>query len=130
MTSFLVISLGAIAGANLRYWLGEWAAVWGLDRFGVALPYGTFLVNVLGSLLLGVLVALLAGRAELSPYPRLLLGVGFLGSFTTFSSFSADTLLLLAGGRTWSALGNVAANNILGILCAFLGFRLGVNLAG
>ena len=84
MNRFLLISVGAVLGANARYLVSLWAA----GRFGADFPYGTLIVNVSGSLVLGVLVGLLSGRLALPEELRFLLGIGFLGAYTTFSSFS------------------------------------------
>jgi CrcB protein len=116
----LWISLGAVAGANARYWAGLWAA----DRFGVGLPYGTLLVNITGCLVLGFLITLGSGRIGLSQEVRLLIAIGFLGSYTTFSSFAVETLTLVQSGAWMRGLVNFAANNGLGLLAAWLGATL------
>jgi len=118
---YLFIALGAAAGANARYLAGVWAG----DHFGAAFPAGTLLVNVTGSLILGFLAALAGGRLALSPELRLLLAVGFLGSYTTFSSFTVESLALTQEGGLWAALVNVAGNNLLGLAAAAAGFYLG-----
>ena len=120
------IAIGAAIGANARYWLGEWIVQWGTERFGVVLPYGTFFVNVLGSLLLGLLVGVgLSWQGRMPASYRYLLAIGFLGSYTTFSSFSVESLLLIESGQWAFAIGNLLANNLFGLLCALLGLRLG-----
>jgi CrcB protein len=124
LSKIITIALGAALGANARYWLGEWSAL----RFGNSFPYGTLLVNVMGSFFLGLIVSLLiqwGANSSLTPSVRLFLAVGFLGSFTTFSSFSVETLLLLEQGRLILALTNILTNNIVGLILAFSGYRLG-----
>jgi len=118
---FLYIALGAAAGANARYLVGLWAA----DRFGAAFPAGTLVVNVTGSLMLGVLYALAGSRLDISPELRLLAAVGFLGSYTTFSSYTVESLALLQEGGLWAAAANVAGNNLLGLGAAVLGYSIG-----
>lgn len=120
MNRFLLISIGAVFGANARYLVGVWAA----GRFGADFPYGTLLVNVIGSFVLGLLIGALAGRLNVPEDLRFLVGVGFLGAFTTFSSYSVETFVLLRERSAWYALLNVAANNGGGLLAAFLGLLL------
>ena len=117
MNRFLLISIGAVLGANARYLVSLWAA----GRFGADFPYSTLIVNVTGSFALGLLVGLLSGRLALPEELRFLIGIGFLGAYTTFSSFSVETMTLLREQSAWYALLNVMANNVVGILAAFLG---------
>jgi CrcB protein len=117
---YLLISLGAILGANARYLVG----LWSVERFGSGLPLGTLLVNVTGSFILGFLYSALDGRLSLPSDLRFFLGVGFLGAYTTFSSFSVETLALARTSSTLLALANLFANNLLGLGAAFLGLLL------
>jgi len=120
MNRFLAISLGAIAGANARYWLGSW-----LDRAApTGLPMGTFVVNVTGSLFLGFFVVLSTERLAVSPEWRLSIAVGFLGSYTTFSTFSVETWRLAADGSWPLALLNVLTTVAVGFAGAWLGGHL------
>ena len=96
-------------------------------RFGSAFPYGTLFVNVSGSFLMGLLIGvlpLLPRGALLPENLRFLLTVGFLGGFTTFSSFSMETLTLLQGANALSALWNVLANVAFGVAAAWAGLLL------
>lgn len=126
MNRFLLIAVGAALGANLRYLLGVWAG----GRFGADFPYGTFIVNITGSFALGFLLSLGTGRLQLSPDARLLLAVGFLGSFTTFSSITVESMSLWRDAGLWPGLLNVAGNNLVGLLAAFLGITLARWLQG
>lgn len=117
MHPILWISAGAILGANARYWIGLWAT----RHMGMGFPYGTLLVNTSGSFILGFLVGSSLGRLNIAPEMRLFLGVGFLGSYTTFSSFSVETMTLLQNGQMWQGLLNLGANNVLGAMAALLG---------
>lgn len=120
MSRFLFVALGAALGANARYAVGLWAA----NRFGAGFPYGTFIVNVSGSLLLGFLLTLATEQLTLAPETRLLLAVGFLGSYTTFSSYMVESVGLMRDGGLWPALLNIAGNNVVGLICALLGVYL------
>jgi CrcB protein len=120
MDRILLISLGAALGANARYWIGVWAA----RHLGVAFPYGTFFVNVTGSLALGFLVTLTSEHIPISPELRLLLAVGFLGAYTTFSSFAVESLTLAQNSGHWHGLLNIFANNLVGLACALAGMWL------
>lgn len=117
MERFLLIALGAAAGANCRYLVGVWAG----GRLGAAFPFGTLIVNTTGSFMLGLLLESAGERLALTPQLRLLLGVGFLGSYTTFSSYSVESMRLLESGGVLPALANIVANNVLSLVCALLG---------
>ncbi len=120
MTNALWIGLGAVLGANARYFVSLWLA----GKMGMAFPYGTLTVNAAGSLLAGFLVAAGSHYFALSPQLRLLLIVGFLGSFTTFSTFAVESVTFWQNGRVWGALVNILANNGISLLCAALGILL------
>ena len=120
MNRFLLISIGAILGANARYLVGLWTA----QRFGAAFPYGTAIVNITGSFVLGFLVAWGSARSGLTPELRLLVAVGFLGAYTTFSSFAVESLLEAETAKLTSALFILLINNGLGIAAAWLGMML------
>lgn len=97
----IAISCGAIAGALSRYYLTAWFA----QRFGTSFPYGTFFINLSGCLGMGFFATLAVERAgTIPPEVRLLVAVGFLGSYTTFSTYGLDTVAL-AGSRQFAAAG-------------------------
>jgi len=124
----LLVFLGGGLGAVCR-WL---VTVMAGTRLGTAFPYGTLCANAAGSLCMGFLTAFLVGVNAKNPATgeslRLLLGVGFLGGFTTFSSFSMETLKLLQGQGAGEALLNIAANLLLGFICVVCGWYLGRTL--
>lgn len=118
---FLLISAGAIVGANLRYLVGRFA----LKYLSPSVPYGTLIVNVTGSFVLGFFLAWTAERVLADPQWRPLIAVGFCGAYTTYSSFGYETVTLLEQGHYALAGANIFANNIL-VLVAVVG---GVALA-
>jgi len=117
METFLLISLGAIFGANLRYWVGGWAA----SRFGAAFPYGTLIINLTGSFLLGLFMTLMTERFLVDPRWRLLIAVGFLGGYTTFSSYTYESMNLLLNGEILLGLFDLFGSSIFGGLVATAG---------
>ena len=118
--TFLAISVGAVLGANARYLLGGLIA----DRFGVTFPLGTLVINVTGSLLIGVVLSLSTERLVPNWF-RPALAIGFLGSYTTFSTFSYETLGLVQDGAWVSAALNVGAS----VGAALVGVYAGIVLA-
>jgi CrcB protein len=120
MSEFLLIGAGALLGANARYWLTNYF----VQRFGPAFPYGTLFINVTGSFLLGFILVLVANRFVVDPGYRLLLGTGFLGAYTTFSTFSYDTIVLLERGDLLPALLNITASVAASLIAAYLGISL------
>ena len=120
MKELLLIGAGAFAGANARYGVNVWAARY-LDP---SLPWGTLLVNVTGSLVVGAFLAWTSERVLVDPALRLLVAVGFCGSFTTFSSYAFETIRLLEQGHWWAASGNLVANNVLCLLGVIAGMVL------
>jgi CrcB protein len=121
MQNFLVISLGAVLGANCRYWVGGWAA----ERFGASFPYGTLVINLSGSLALGFFMTVITGRFIVDPRWRLLVAIGFLGSYTTFSSYTYESANLVLSGQVWPGLFNLFGSSLLGGLAVMLGIWLG-----
>ena len=103
LAPYLAVSLGGALGANLRYLVGLWAAA----QWPGVLPWGTLLINLTGSFLLGALLTMLAARRPAPTLLRLFLGTGFLGAYTTFSTFSAETVALAAAGHLVFAVGYV-----------------------
>jgi CrcB protein len=114
------IGVGAAVGANIRYYVGQWVAVW----LGVSFPNGTLIVNLSGSFLIGVVATLLGERLLVDPHWRLLLVVGLLGGYTTFSSFSFEIVTLLQADRWFAATAYVLASVVLGLVACLLGIFL------
>jgi CrcB protein len=122
MKLYLIVALGGALGAMARY-----ATVQAVGRVtgGLAFPWGTVAVNLAGSLALGLLLGVLSHGLGLSQEVRALLVVGFLGAFTTFSTFSLDAVTLLERGLVWPALGYVVGSVAAGMLLFLLGLRAG-----
>jgi fluoride exporter len=117
---FLAISSAAIAGANLRYLLSRLA----LKEFGPVFPYGTLIINILGSLIVGFFVVWTTERVLIDPRWRLLVVVGFCGSFTTFSSYAFESMAYFEQGRWGLMLANIVGNNLLCLGGALAGISL------
>jgi fluoride exporter len=116
----LSISLGAIAGALSRYYLTLGVAHW----LGTSLPIGTFLINLSGAFVMGVFTTLAVERSIISPDLRLTIAVGFLGSYTTFSTYQLDAEKLLSMGQWPSAVLYWVGSAVLGVLCLEFGCYL------
>ena len=117
MNHILAIAVGGALGSVLRFL----ASTWTDNRLGGDFPYGTLLVNVLGSLLMGLLYTLLVERSALDPIWRAGLIIGVLGGFTTFSAFSMETVNLIAGGEFPKALVNIALSVCLCLTATWIG---------
>ncbi|MDR6127570.1 CrcB protein [Sphingomonas sp. SORGH_AS802] len=116
MPPLVLVMLGGAIGSGARHWTGRWM----LARLGPDFPYGTLTVNLVGGFAMGVLTGLLARVGGNEPW-RLLLGVGVLGGYTTFSSFSLDVVTLAERGQMLTALGYVLLSVIGAILALFAG---------
>jgi CrcB protein len=121
MMNALVIGIGGFVGAVSRYGI----AVWIGQRWGRSFPLGTFVINVSGSFLIGLLMTLMAERFTENPQWRLLLVVGFLGAYTTFSTFEYETGALLKDGEWLFA----ALNVVLSVIVGFVALKLGEVMA-
>ncbi|KAB8329970.1 fluoride efflux transporter CrcB [Scytonema tolypothrichoides VB-61278] len=115
----VAISLGAIAGALSRYYLGLWFN----QLFGTGFPYGTLIINISGCFVMGFFTTLLIGLLRaISLDARLLVTTGFLGSYTTFSTYELDTAKLLQQGNLEIGLFYWFSSAVLGMVC----FQLGI----
>lgn len=118
MLQVILVAVGGALGAVGRYWLSGYV----VNNTQHPLPLGTLTVNVLGSLLMGVCFVLIMEKAQLPPASRQLLMVGFLGAFTTFSTFSLETLTLIQEGHILSAVIYI----VLSLLCCIAALAAGL----
>lgn len=124
MLQILLVAIGGALGSVGRYLAGVHIT----RLMGANFPYGTMTVNIVGSFLIGLLVEVLARKLNGSMDLRLFLVVGFLGGFTTFSSFSLDALALFERGESLSAASYIFASLILSLAAVFAGLLLGRSL--
>jgi fluoride exporter len=120
MNHYLAVAIGGCLGSVARYWLS--GVVYRLS--GSGFPYGTLAVNVLGCFLLGAVMSLVEYRQMFGPSLRVFLTIGVMGGFTTFSTFGFETFALLRDQEYAAAIGNVAANVVVGLIAVVGGWML------
>ena len=127
LMNYLVIVLGGALGSMLRFGLGSLIDS-NVQKTGYLFPWGTIVVNITGCFVIGFIYTISTGegRLLLSPLTRNFITIGILGGYTTFSSFSLQTLTLAQSGQGWSA----AANVLLSVVLCLVGVWLGAMLAG
>lgn len=126
VNNYFIVALGASAGGVARYWMSN--AVY---RFLPAFfPFGTLAVNVLGSFIIGIVIFYLDAKELVSPSLKIFLTVGFCGGFTTFSTFSLETINLIRNSEYMLALLNACANIFLSLLGVFLALMAAKYLTG
>lgn len=118
--NFVIVALGAIFGANLRYILSRLTA----RLVGPAFPYGTLLINVSGSFVVGWFMIWTTERVLIDPRWRLLIVIGFCGGFTTFSSYAFETMAYFEQGQWGLMAVNIVANNLLSLGAALAGMAV------
>lgn len=114
----LVVGMGGFFGAMTRYLV----AVGINSRFGGLFPWATFVINISGSFVLGLLATLLLNQVLVSPNWRLFVTIGFIGAYTTFSTFEYESAAL---GLSWAALANLVGSVVAGYAAVWIGIRLG-----
>jgi CrcB protein len=117
VSRYLMIALGGALGSLARYGV----ALWVQQRVGGTFPYGTFLVNVSGCLIMGIVMTLLTEGGALHPNWRFLVPIGFIGAYTTFSTFELETFRAIEEGGALVALSNVVFSVVVGFLALWIG---------
>jgi len=116
-----MVGLGGFIGAIARFALGSYIG----NRMGSRFPYGTFVINISGSFLIGFILTILAQRTDASPNWRYLIPIGFIGAYTTFSTFEYETLRTVQDGQIAMAFANVGLSVIAGFAAVWLGVVAG-----
>jgi CrcB protein len=124
MTKYWMVGIGGFLGSIARFWLGSYITF----RMGARFPYGTFVINLTGSFLIGLVVTLLAERADWSPNLLYLIPIGFIGAYTTFSTFELEAFRSVRNGDLFLALLNVLLSVTLGFIAVWLGVVTGRTL--
>jgi CrcB protein len=112
-----MVGIGGFLGSVLRFWVGSFIG----GRLGARFPYGTFVINVTGSFLVGMAVTVLATKAHWNPNWRYLIPIGFIGGYTTFSTFEFETLRLAQDGQMLMAILNVTLSVVVGFVGVWAG---------
>jgi len=121
MIKYLMVGIGGFLGSVLRFWVGGYIS----DRMDMRFPYGTFIINCTGSFLIGFVITLLTEKGHWSPNWRYLIPIGFIGGYTTFSTFEYETFRNFQDGEFLVAGLNVAASVVLGFISVWLGVITG-----
>jgi fluoride exporter len=121
MIKYFVVGLGGFIGAIARFWLGAYIS----NRLGTRFPYGTFVINITGSFLIGLTITLLAERTHWNPNWRYLIPIGFIGAYTTFSTFEYETMRSIQDGEFVIAFLNVSLSLVVGFLSVWGGMVTG-----
>jgi len=125
MTKYWMVGIGGFIGAIARFWLGGYIS----NKLGTRFPYGTFVINCTGSFLIGFILTLIAERTHWSPNWRYLIPVGFIGAYTTFSTFEYETFRSMQDGEFLIASLNVGLSVIVGFISVWLGVITGKSFA-
>jgi len=123
MPDWLAVGIGGFVGAVSRFQISLWLSVWSTQKFGRVYPFGTFAVNIAGCLLIGILMALAADKKIPDVWQKVLV-TGCLGSLTTFSTFSYETIGLFRGDRPGLAAVYVVANLTIGLIAVMVGMGI------
>jgi len=121
LVKYWMVGIGGFLGAIARFALGGYIA----NRMGIRFPYGTFVINISGSFFIGFILTILAQNAAISPNLRYLIPIGFIGAYTTFSTFEYETLRSVQDGQMLIAMAYVSSSVIAGFVAVWLGVVAG-----
>ncbi len=121
MLKYALVGAGGCLGSILRFWLGTYIA----SRLGTRFPYGTLVINITGSFLIGLVFALMTARTSWSPNWRYLIPIGFIGGYTTFSSFEYETLRTIQDGQIGLGFLYVGLSVVVGFVAVWGGVMVG-----
>jgi fluoride exporter len=122
---FFIVGIGGFTGSILRFWLATYVG----QRMGTRFPYGTFIINVTGSFLIGFVMTVLTEKTHLSPNWRYLIPIGFIGGYTTFSTFEFETLRAVQDGQFTIGTLNIVLSVLVGFLMVWTGAMVGKTVA-
>ena len=125
MTKYLMVAIGGALGSVLRFWVGGYVS----NRMGSRFPYGTFIVNVTASFLIGLILTLLAERSHWSANWRYFIPIGFIGGYSTFSTFEYEIFRSFQDGEVLMAGLNIVLSVIVGFVSVWLGVITGKSIA-
>lgn len=125
MAKYVIIAVGGAIGSMLRYWVGAYVS----GRMGARFPYGTFVINITACFLIGLVMTVLAEKTQWSPNWRYLIPIGFLGGYSTFSSFEYETFRVFQSNELLVAGLNITLSVGIGFLAVWLGVITGRAIA-
>lgn len=121
MVKYVMVGIGGFAGSIARYWLGSYIG----EKVGTRFPYGTFVINISGSFLIGLIMSLLAEKMRWNPNWIYLVPIGFIGAYTTFSTFEYETLRTVQDGQFLTAFLNITLSVVTGFVAVWAGAAAG-----
>ncbi|HMD18459.1 MAG TPA: fluoride efflux transporter CrcB [Terriglobales bacterium] len=121
MLKYVMVGIGGFVGAIARFWLGSYIG----GRLGTRFPYGTFAINISGSFLIGLILTLLDEKTHWSPNWRYLIPIGFIGAYTTFSTFEFETLRSVQDGQLLISFLNITLSVVVGFVAVWAGVVAG-----
>jgi fluoride exporter len=121
MIRYLMVALGGGLGSVLRFWVGSFVG----GKMGTRFPYGTFVINCTASFLIGFIITVLAEKTDWNPNLRFLIPIGFIGGYSTFSTFEYETFRVIQDGQLLTGVLNVVLSVVVGFLAVWLGVIAG-----